>query len=309
MDNDRDRFHEEVQEALELLEFAVSQGFTSEDGRKVSDGLIEAINQAEDRARSEEPPPAEERATFEQAYRDLSLLLAPVTVQTLRATSETYGERSAVSPWRKVSKAAIWSRTLWGWTFLLIAVALLGEVLDELLDPLPENEAAGSWPSFWYLLNTVLQVLAPFTYGGLGAVAYLLRSAHGYIYKRQFNPLRKPEYYNRMLLGIVSGGAITLFVSQLTTDQDQVIHLGAAALGFIAGYNTEFLFSAIERITAAILPRVGPETVRRATRSTSGTMSVSGVSLQDLLNRYQSAQTDEEKKLYLGLIERLKDRL
>lgn len=59
MDNDRDRFHEEVQEALELLEFAVSQGFTSEDGRKVDDGLIEAINRAEDMAHSEEPPPAE----------------------------------------------------------------------------------------------------------------------------------------------------------------------------------------------------------------------------------------------------------
>ena len=68
---------------------------------------------------------------------------------------------------------------------------------------------------------------------------------------RAFDVRRKPEYLNRILLGVVSGGAITLFVSQLTDDEGNVIRLSTAALGFIAGYSNDFLFNTIERVFAA----------------------------------------------------------
>ena len=83
----------------------------------------------------------------------------------------------------------------------------------------------------------------PWIYGGLGACIFLLRTAHVFIYQRSFDVRRKPEYLNRILLGAASGGAIMLFVNQITDDQGNVFKLSSAALGFLAGYNTDFLFS------------------------------------------------------------------
>jgi hypothetical protein len=51
-------------------------------------------------------------------------------------------------------------------------------------------------------------------------------------------------------------GAIKLFIIQATTDEGTVIELSTAALAFIAGHNSNFLFSAIEHVSAAILPKV-----------------------------------------------------
>lgn len=34
--------------------------------------------------------------------------------------------------------------------------------------------------------------------------------------------------------------------------------LSTSAVGFLCGYNTDFLFTAIERIAAALLPKVKP---------------------------------------------------
>ena len=45
----------------------------------------------------------------------------------------------------------------------------------------------------------------------VGACAYMLRSAHYFIYQRSFDTRRTPEYFNRILLGAISGGAIILF--------------------------------------------------------------------------------------------------
>ena len=89
----------------------------------------------------------------------------------------------------------------------------------------------------------------------------MLRSAHYFIYQRSFDVRRTPEYFNRILLGAISGGAIILFVTNLINDDGSSINLGAAALGFVAGYSTDFLFNTIERIVTAIFPKVAVETV------------------------------------------------
>ncbi len=72
---------------------------------------------------------------------------------------------------------------------------------------------------------------------------------------------RTPEYYNRIGLGAISGGAIILFVNNLDNEDGSSINLGAAALGFVAGYSTDLLFNTIERIVTAIFPKVAVETV------------------------------------------------
>ena len=135
------------------------------------------------------------------------------------------------------------------------------------------------WP------RTFIEITTPWVYGGLGACVFLLRSAHVFIYERCFDVRRKPEYLNRILLGAASGGAIMLFVSQITDDQGSVIKLSSAALGFLSGYNTDFLFSTIERVMAALLPKVGVDSVQKAAPG-----GVKPADLNDLADRMDKAR-------------------
>ena len=87
-------------------------------------------------------------------------------------------------------------------------------------------------------------------------------------------------------------------MDHLTNDEGQVIQLSSAALGFLAGYNTDFLFTAIERVSAAILPKVGIDTVQKAKPV------IDSVDLNDLAERMDKAQ-GADKEMYRALIARL----
>lgn len=307
-------FKREVEDATTLLDFVVAQGFKDPDGRKLDDRIIEEIKKGQDLLDKTEKIPATDRAAFDKAYRDLALFVSPVTIGTLRATSDKFGRYSRLSPMRtKTAEAIIWSRKLTLWTVYFVVIGVGGDLLNEISGQFlpPLDEVRGGGVPVRYYLQALLGILVPFTYGGIGSCAYLLRSCHQYIYTRQFDPRRIPEYYNRMLLGVVSGGAITLFISQIQDGKGATVRLGAASLGFLAGYNTDFLFNTIERVTAAILPKVGVETIQTAAarRSTALSVSLEGVSLKDLLDRHSKTTTPEERKLIEGLIEKVKERL
>ncbi len=156
-------------------------------------------------------------------------------------------------------------------------------------------------------IGLVLSILTPFTYGAMGACVYLLRSLHKYIIERTFDRRRRPEYVNRVLLGSVSGGAMVLLIDQVTTDTGDVIEFSSAVLGFLAGYNIDLLFSAIERISEALLPKVGIETVRRRDARPDGTPPTLPP-LERLLDRLAVAKSEEEKTLLKELIEAAKAR-
>lgn len=294
----------EVQDAKLLLDFAVANG------KAIGNELIGAVKHAENWLVSgeyeEHLPPSEERTTFEAAYRDLAQVMAPVTAATLRATSDgdEDGRRSRfllLIPFGpRISVARLWSRQLWSYAVFAALIILFSENLARILEQFypadRETLAAGRG---WNLTGMIMQSIDPFAYGALGSIAYLLRSAHVYIYERSFDIRRTPEYNNRILLGMISGGAIKLFVSQVTTDDGTVLELSGAALAFIAGYNSDFLFTTIERVIAAILPKVGLESVRKQAPDRTAMMTV-----ERLVTRYASAPADEKK-----IIERLVDRL
>ncbi len=307
-------FKREVADAAELLAYAVSHGFKDPSGRKPDDRIIEAIKKGQDLVDKGEKVPAAERAAFEKAYFELTLLVSPVTIETLKATSDAFGRSSWLCPRRsQVAEAIIWSRKLTIWTVLLILIAAGGEFVNRLIDNfLPAlAEVKDSNPSWLYYLQAFLGILIPFTYGGIGSCAFLLKSCHKYIYTRQFDKRRISEYYNRILLGIVSGGAVTLFVGQFGADGDAAIKLAAAALGFLAGYNTDYLFSALERLIAALLPKVefGGFAAAAARRTVDVSVSLEGVSLTDLLDRLSKTTTPEERKIIEELIEKIKERI
>lgn len=195
---------------------------------------------------------ASEWINFEQAYYRLAVAMSPVTAETLASTQATMPAEGAGSlSGRILGYSPALRFTRW---FALFAIGVGAFVIG-----------AECLIYFWGLegdaniyvwQKNMLESLLPWAYGALGSCAYLLRSAHSYIYQRSFDLRRKPEYFNRVLLGAISGGAIILFVNYLVDDGGTVLHLSSAALGFVAGYSTDFLFNTIERVVAAVFPKI-----------------------------------------------------
>lgn len=307
-------FESQVAEATLMLDFAISGGPSVAEGRKIDDEILAKITKAQDLCAQADLPPAEARAEFEGAYRDLSTTISPVTAETLKATSENYAIHSFLFTWISGPRpiAIIWSRKLSAWTLAIVAVALVGSYLDQANGPIP---VIGDRPiiddhvkplTFVQSLQMACQLLLPFTYGAIGACVALLKSCQEFIYKRQFDPRHIPEYYNRMILGAVSGGMIVILITQVTGDDGTEIKLSAAALGFIAGYNSDLLFAAIERISTAILPRVGLSSIQQQPKPP---VAIDDVSMKDVLNLHHKADNPKDKKVYSDLIEKMKDRL
>jgi hypothetical protein len=301
-------FRKEVMDAKTVLAYAVASGFTTADGRKVDDATIARIEAAEDLLGQANLPDAKARADFESAYRDLTLLVAPITAETLCATSDDHPVRSWITlriPALSESKMLFWKLVFW--TILFVMIAFIGNLFVPAagIAVPPTLEFAGS-----DLLKRLLQIIEPFTYGGIGACAYLLKACIGYIQRREFDPRRELEYCSRILLGVVAGGMVVLLIENLGGggNATTALHVSAAALGLLAGYNTDFLFSAIERITAAILPKVGPDSTQQ--RPAAPTVAGGDVALiKDLVAQLAAVTDPDAKKTIQALIDKIRDRL
>ena len=253
-----DRFRNEVNEANILLEWAVASGkeFNKELVHEIKEGynLLDLTGEA--------MLPARER--FESSYHELAQATLPVTAATLIATDDAQGRTTWLLLIHKlsgktVSEGRIWSRKLWLWTILYVLVVIVAENFNEYLDlfaPADSQSIEGtdSTPGY-HRVAFWLAVILPFLYGGLGSCAYLLRSCHKFLYLRTFDPHRIPEYYSRMMLGFVAGGTILLFMTEGGSLLGAETSLSAAALAFLAGYSTDFLYTALERIAEAVLPK------------------------------------------------------
>src|SRR5262249_5770560 len=149
-------------------------------------------------------------------------------------------------------------------------------------------------------------IIEPFTYGGIGASAYLLKASIGYIQRREFDPRRELEYYSRILLGVVAGGMVVLLIENVS-DGSNTVHISAAGLGLLAGYNTDFLSAAIERIAAAILPKVSADSAQRQAPAAVAGGDVALI--KELLTKLAAATDPDDKKAIQALIDKIRDRL
>lgn len=244
----------QVDDALALCGYAVAAGVQSPRGEPQLFADITVIHGTAARLGMFEAPGGSaspgvttpEWVAFEQAYYRLAAALSPVTAETLASTQVT-----GTTWWDSIfgnSPALRFTRMFSGLTIGIAAFILIAECLVYVWG-LEGDARIRVWD------KNFLSSLLPWAYGALGSCAYLLRSAHYFIYQRSFDLRRKPEYYNRILLGGISGGAIILFVNYLVDDGGTALHLSSAALGFVAGYSTDFLFNTIERVVAAIFPK------------------------------------------------------
>lgn len=165
----RRHFEAQVDDATLMLDYAISSGIAGS-GKKVDDDLIKKIQRAQDLASQPEPTEANERAEFEAAYRDLALLVSPVTAETLKATSGDFPVRSMpFTGWTGDPVCIIWSRKLSTWAIIFVAIAIGGSWFDRVNPDLAETIQAASTAnttlSLPQLAQVLLQTLVPFTYG------------------------------------------------------------------------------------------------------------------------------------------------
>lgn len=214
-------------------------------------------------------------ATLENALSAVMAIITPINVQTLRDTDSGKHDDRPKSPngptfMQKVEMLFGWGRDAYAYRFstrffwitiVIVVAALVFNYWDmgHTIYFLPYLR----WPMN---LHEFGAIAVPFSYGAMGACVFLLRTLHKHIYARTFDRRRTPEYYNRILLGAISGGTTVMLLSSKAAGP--AIQAGASAahaaiadiqynaLGFLAGYNTDLLFTAIERITNAILPKV-----------------------------------------------------
>jgi len=254
----------QINGALSLSEYVLSTGFRSASGEAVPLDAIEVVQGAAVKlgilATGDGTAPQPGRSIsatnwneFERAYYRLATFASPVTAETLDATRAITSISDESETWwnRLIGNSpALRFTRRFSFVAIVIAIAILtGECLVYYWG-LDADTTRYAWQ------RNLAQILLPWGYGALGSCAYLLRSAHYFIYQRCFDLRRKPEYFNRVLLGAISGGAIILFVDYLVDgDSGDTLHLSSAALGFVAGYSTDFLFNTIERIVAAIFPK------------------------------------------------------
>jgi hypothetical protein len=220
----------QMRDALRLSEFAVTSGFKTSDGTPIPSEMIAVIQTTsaklgffkepgrlqeigqvpDDPAALKGSVSAAEWVEFQLAYYKLSTLMSPVTAQTLVDT-ESYTRSSHYSSfWTRLGERLLGASPANRFTRRIWLVAICFVVFVVSADWYAGDAAKNSHQSA--LLLSLVQIMALYAYGGLGACASLLRSAHTFIYKRTFDIRRQPEYFNRILLGTIAGGTIILFV-------------------------------------------------------------------------------------------------
>jgi len=255
----------QLDDALALAGYAVSAGIHTPGDDPLPFGDIGVIQATAAKLGVFDPPAegataspapsvtASEWIDFEQAYYRFAVTMTPVTAETLASTQAQPDAGGTIL--RDLRDRIFGSSAALRFTrmFALVTIGFGAFVVfaECLINVYGQETDATKF--FWQ--RNILQSLLPWAYGAVGSCAYLLRSAHYYIYQRSFDLRRKPEYFNRVLLGAISGGAIILFVNYLVDEDGTVLHLSSAALGFVAGYSTDFLFNTIERVVAAIFPK------------------------------------------------------
>lgn len=287
-----------VEQSLYLVAAITRGGVATRPGADLS-GPIANINKiaAEANARTLSH---EQQTILDSATLALMAAIAPATIQSLRDTDPHIPTENRTLHRLGSYEALAFSRGLWVWSFIFIAIAVFGNWLLACEGKACEinDECLRGW-------TLLFQILTPFTYGALGATAALLRILHTYIYDRTYDRRRKPEYYNRILLGTIAGGVIAMFVEVQADAEAKALtsKLSAGALGFLAGYSTDFLYSTIERITSALFPKVTVEPERPGRGRTISAASTAP-SLDELLGRLTAARTEDERAKIGELIDR-----
>lgn len=299
----RDEHADLVKDARYLLNFALSEWPAvlkrgSLPPAELGDSIIKPISVAEEVLNQGNQLTLDQRIALEAAYLDLGQLLAPINVQTLRSTSDEYARAHQN---RKISRARIWTMRMWVWTGLFAILAVAMAVFEKLVP-----QAGGT--RWIVLVNPLIEYSLPFTYGAIGAGAYLLRSAVIHIAAREFDPIFIPQWRTRLTLGTIMGG-IAYFILTKTPLSSvgggvDSINIAPGLFGFLAGYFNERLFMTLQRLADAVFPGITLQ-VSETVEAKRPQVPVRAVPVERLVEELKETSDPEVKKVIISLLDRV----
>jgi hypothetical protein len=100
------------------------------------------------------------------------------------------------------------------------------------------------------IANVIGGFFLPLMYGALGTCAYILRTIYAQMVSRSYDARRSGEFIVRIFLGMLSG--ITLQWLLVRDGSTVPGGITPAVLAFLGGYSVELLFTAMDRLLAAV---------------------------------------------------------
>ena len=91
----------------------------------------------------------------------------------------------------------------------------------------------------------------------LGAVFYVLFTAHGYVKDRTFDPRYNTVYVVRFVLGVLSGFILAIMLqAPLFSKNENIGNLGPAMIALLGGFSTEAVYQILQRLVDMLLAAV-----------------------------------------------------
>jgi hypothetical protein len=179
--------------------------------------------------------PVNQKPTLSPAERQLT-----EKVQTLRNRIGAYNE--ILTSWN-----AVW---YWIWKPLARMIGVPGDKTDNaaICDCEGASDDTALYARARFILISLQAYLLPLLYGLLGACTYVLRMLSRDVRAFSYTPDSHVRYKIRLVLGTLSGLAITWFFEP---NSQMLKSLSPLALAFLAGYSVEVLFSAMDRFVGA----------------------------------------------------------
>lgn len=297
----RDRYLE----LEELLEYAVAKGCLSSPELAYDVKRLKKIFFYQPLSALTLDALCEAEANLEKVYAQLAVAIAPASIETLRATSSLY---TIQRPWwiawllGEGSVCENFMRQLF-WVAVGLMLLMGGQELLGLLLEHPMLKQDPILSTDWRILHDFLGYFDPFLYGAVGAWIYLYRTLSTFYADRVMHPAKLSTDWLRLFMGTLAGGLIVQLFGEMFQDMQTY---SAAAIGFLAGYSTEFFYQFLDRVIRAIFPKEISSTVNsRPTQIVTSPPSRRQTEIDALIRQLKTASTEEEKQAIRNMLEKL----
>jgi len=238
-------------------------------------------------------------AELEKYYAMLSYWVSPVSILTLRTTSENYPIHR---PWWQsiflgtASEGRIFFRKLiWLGLILLVFIFLrqyaltaegtIGKAFLTAIDPI--------WQS---LLIDLLRFIDPFLYGALGALVFIYKDLNRRYIDRTLHPKKLTTNWLRLFMGCLAGGLIVNLLTPFLANMMQSSNIPSVVVGFLAGYSVDFFYKTLDMSIRAIIPGNRQAQVSNNPRQ---------VQIEFLTKSLKEMTDEEDKALIRRLLEKV----
>jgi hypothetical protein len=167
-----------------------------------------------------------------KAHVALSKIIAPATPLSLEATEPGEGLMGSLR-----------NPPLIGAMIMIAAFAATGFVLTSILFAAYKIDA--------------FEVLNWLCAAALGAVFYVLFTAHTYVKDRTFDPRYNSLYVIRFVLGVLAGLILAIVLSKSQINKNSTVSsLGPSVIALLGGFSTEAVYQILQRLVDVLLAAV-----------------------------------------------------